>query len=41
MLSDIVVEILIGLNVVKLSFLLVYIDNIVSVICRSILSIYD
>ena len=32
-LSDIVVEILIGLNVVKLSFLLIYKDDIVAVIC--------
>lgn len=32
MLSDILVEILVGLNVVKLSFLLIYIDDIVAAI---------
>ena len=33
MLSNIIVQILIGLNVIKLSFLLIYIDDIVAVIC--------
>ena len=32
--SDIVVEILIGLNVVKLSLLLIYVDDIVAIICH-------
>lgn len=32
MLSDILVEILVGLNVVKLSLLLIYIDDIVAAI---------